>query len=601
MTVGSIVGRTGSVSDRSSPGILRRFEPRSAPVADAPGPPVYVHVRIGDFDWRVLPHYRSLLFDERGLRLSQWKDEGSAALVKAGAGRTIHRVRVPGADVYVKHFRAINPISLIHQCLRQGRAHKEFEVALELAELGVPTITPVALGERRRGGLLLESYLISESIADGMTLFDLIDRRLLASGEPIDPTLRFHLADELGVLAARIHNAGVEHRDLHERNIIVRPKDDGGLELFMLDLHELRRRPGGDWRWAERDLGRMGRYFTLRTSAADRRRFFRAYAAERRWPRSDTRVRAKLLEREVIESRADFWRRRDQRGPAKYNRINEFQSAGVKAYAVPELPSDFVHRVMAEPDAVFRHVVAWWKQGRSTRVAAVDMPAIRRADPLVFKQYFFKGWHESLSTVMRPNQAERAWNHGAALLLRELPTPRPLMLVHKTVAGLPVTSYLLCERVPGAMGLCDYLEGKIAETRDPRQKRRVIEGVVDETARLLRMLHDRRVTHRDLKASNVLAEPTDDPAKPKLWLIDLDGVTTWKSVPERHRVQNLARINVSFWRCEWLTLADRLRFLRIYLGRDFYNRALRKRFWHAVAADTTAKIERNLRRGRTIL
>jgi tRNA A-37 threonylcarbamoyl transferase component Bud32 len=594
MSAGSVLTKRAlSVSD----GSLRV----RTPVANAHGSPEYIHHRIGEFDWHVLPQYRSLLFDDRGLRLPQWQDEGSAALIKAGAGRTIHRVRIPGADVYVKHFRATNIVSLVHQALRQGRARKEFEVANELAAVGVPTITPIALGERRKGGLLLESYLISESIADGMTLFDLIDRRLMTMGEPVDPALRFHLARELGVLAARIHDAGVEHRDLHERNIVVRSGAKGGLELFMLDLHELRRRPGGEWKWAERDLGRMGRYFTLRTTAADRRRFFRAYAAERGWQKTETRKRAKVLESGVIESRADFWRRRDQRGPAKYNRINEFRLFGVKAFAVPELPVEFVRRVMTNPDGVFKHVVAWWKQGRSTRVAAVDMPAIRHADPLVFKQYFFKGWHESLSTVMRPNQAERAWNHGAALLLRELPTPRPLMLVHKTVMGLPVTSYLLCERVPGAMGLVDYLESSLKAAPNRKEHRRIIEGVLDETARLLRMLHDRRVTHRDLKASNVLAEPSGDPAKPKLWLIDLDGVTTWKTVPERHRVQNLARINVSFWRCDWLTLADRLRFLRLYMGRDFYNRPERKRFWRAIAADTTAKIERNQRRGRTIL
>jgi len=561
----------------------------------------FIETMIGDFHWRVRPAYLSLLFDEQGLRLPQWKDEGTATLVKAGAGRTIHRVRIPSADVYVKHFRATNPVSLIHQCLKQGRARKEFDVALELAQVGVPTITPIALGERRRHGLLLESYLISESIADGITLFDLIDRRLMTAGGPISPELRFHLADELGRLAGRIHNAGVEHRDLHERNIIVRAGRTGGLELFMLDLHELRRRPGGEWKWAERDLGRMGRYFTLRTTATDRRRFFRAYAMERSLGLETTRQRAKEIETEVFESRADFWRRRDQRGPAKYNRINEFIAFGVRAFAVPELPAEFVRRLMTNPDGVFDNVVAWWKQGRSTRVAAVDMPAIRHADPLVFKQYFFKGWHESLATVLRPNQAERAWNHGAALLLRELPTPRPLMLVHKTAAGLPVQSYLLCERVPGALGLCDYLEQRIKTAASHAERRRIIEGVVDETARLLRMLHDRQVTHRDLKASNVLAEPTEDPARPKLWLIDLDGVTTWKKVPERHRAQNLARINVSFFRFDWLTLADRMRFLRTYMGRDFFDRRKRKRLWRAVHADTTAKIARNLRRGRTIL
>src|SRR5262245_25801140 len=134
-----------SVGALVSPKALTAPTPQSA----HPDQNRFIDASIGDFHWRVRPAYLSLLFDDNGLRLTQWKDEGTATLVKAGAGRTIHRVRVPGADVYVKHFRATNPVSLVHQCLKQGRARKEFDVALELADVGVPTITPIALGERR--------------------------------------------------------------------------------------------------------------------------------------------------------------------------------------------------------------------------------------------------------------------------------------------------------------------------------------------------------------------------------------------------------------------------------------------------------------------
>jgi tRNA A-37 threonylcarbamoyl transferase component Bud32 len=563
----------------------------AAPHANAPQ---FTSFAIGETTWRVRSEYRDLLFDAAGFRLPAWRADGSATLVKAGAGRTIHRVRVGGAELYVKHFRPVKWFSLIHQFVRRGRARKEFEVAQFLRLHGVPTFDPLALGERRRAGLLLESYLVSESIAGGMTLFDFIEE----DRDGVAADLRRRLAAELARLAARLHEAGVEHRDLHERNIVIRPTL-GAEELFLLDLHELRRRPGREWRFAERDLARMGRYFTLRTSAADRLRFFRAYADERRF--GDADERAKRMEARVQRSRAEFWRRRDARGPAKYNRLLEHRLPGVRAWSAPELPESFVERLMKNPDEPFRScLVKWWKQGRSTRVAEIDLPEIRLGEPFVYKQYFFKGWHESLATVVRANQAERAWSNAAALLLRELPTPRPILLIHRTAFGLPVSSYLLCERVPGGMGLRDYLLAALAKSADAEARRRIVRGVVERMARLLRTMHERRVTHRDLKASNVLASATADPAAPDLWLIDLDGVSTWKTPPEAARVQNLARINVSFVKSREITRTERLRFLRIYLGRRFADRAVWKDLWRKIAADTDAKIRRNLGRGRAI-
>src|SRR5690606_733935 len=122
-----------------------------------------------------------------------------------------------------------------------------------------------------------------------------------------------------------------------------------------------------------------------------------------------------------------------------------------------------------------------------------------------------------------------------------------------------------------------------------------------EAAMLLRRLHERRVTHRDLKASNILVSTTDDLARPKLWLIDLDGVQTWQTVPEKHRLQNLTRFYVSFHRSPWITLPDRLRFLRIYLGRNFRDRARWKQLWHRILDQAERKIRRNLRQGRSVV
>lgn len=556
---------------------------------------------IGETLWNLYGDVRDLLFDKSGLRLEEWKQQGRATLVKNGSGRTIYHVRLPELDMYVKHFRASTPMNLLHQAVRQGRAEKEFHLAHLLRGRGVDTIRPIALGERRRHGMLLESYLLTEAIPNGLTLFELIERCILTGRMDFPARMRFHLTEELARLAATIHETGIEHRDLHERNIIVQRQLDDRFRLFILDLHELRLHRKVDWSCASRELARMGRYFTLRTSASDRLRFFRHYARLRGFGPELARSLARKVEHATVESRADFWRRRDTRPQRKNQRFDLYHTDSARALALPEIPAATVRELMANPDAPFLHsLVHWWKIGRATRVAEVELPQIRAGDSLIYKQYYFKGWHESLAALLHPNQATRAWNAGFALLLRELPTPRPLLLIHKVRHGLPVTSYLLTERVPGAQTITRFLDRNLPGL-ERKEHRRVLRGVIHESAMLLRRLHDRRATHRDLKASNILLSQTEDPAHPRLWLIDLDGVQTWQDVPEKHRLQNLTRFYVSFHQNPWLSMTDRLRFLRIYLARGFRDKKLWKRYWREIHSQTEQKIRRNLRQGRSVV
>ena len=557
--------------------------------------------RTGDTLWQLHGDHRAALFDADGLRLERWLADGSAVEVKRGAGRTIHRVRLPGLDFYVKHFRSPRLTTLVHHMFRQGRAEKEFTLAAVLDRCHVNTVYPLALGERRRRGVLVESWLVTEAIPNGLTLFDLIENHVGTPALPDTVELRRHIADELARLAATVHDHGIEHRDLHERNIVVQPAGAGRFRFFLLDLHELRRHRTLSWALARRELTRMGRYFTIRTTHADRLRFLKAYLRERHFPPNAYRTLAPAVEHQTAESRADFWRRRDVRKVRKNPRLVQYRDGAMRAEAVTDLPEELVRSLMAAPDRPFDHNVhRWWKIGRVTRVAEVDLPAAGRTGEnlLIYKQYYFKGWLESLSVHVRHNQAMRAWNNGRSLLLRELPTPRPLALIQRFRYGVPVTSYLLTERVPDAQTIPHYLERHLPHL-PPRERRRVLRGVIHQSATMLRRLHERRVTHRDLKASNVLVTPTADLARPKLWLIDLDGVQTWQTVPEDQRLQNLARFYVSFHHNRWLSASDRLQFLRTYL--PVARRADWRRLWRETLERAERKIRRNLRRGRSVV
>jgi hypothetical protein len=85
-----------------------------------------------------------------------------------------------------------------------------------------------------------------------------------------------------------------------------------------------------------------------------------------------------------------------------------------------------------------------------------------------------------------------------------------------------------------------------------------------------------------------------------VWLIDLVGVRRHGKLRRQRRLQNLARLNVSFLGRSGLTRTDRLRFLRVYLRWGLRGRLGWKRWWRQVQEATEAKVRRNLRNGRPL-
>jgi tRNA A-37 threonylcarbamoyl transferase component Bud32 len=486
----------------------------------------------------------------------------------------------------------------VHQRLRQSRARKEFEAALALRSIGIATVKPVALAERYQGSLLEESYLITETIPEGRPLFDLVEAD--RSGQRLlDPKTRAEWARRLAQLAASLHQSGFEHRDLHERNIIHAPIGDD-FQLILVDLSELRCHWRLDQQASLDELGRLGRYFSIRASRTDRLRFFLEYASRRGWDPPSARRLARDVERSTLESRGDFWRRRDVRAPKRVTGVRTASGPGWEALACRELPRGILESWADDPGSLLSsRVRRWLKNGQQTQVAEIDAPELGPGATIILKRYAHRSAREWFASFARDNPAQRAWNNGASLRLREIPTPRPIALVHQRSMGVLRESYLWTECVPCAVTIVDYLDRTLAEA-DPAHRPAILRGCMNAAADLLRMLHDRRVTHDDLKATNVLASATDDPARPRLWFVDLDGVQTWQRVPLDQRVQNLARFSVSFHNNPHISQTDRLRFLERYLGGLWTGTSRRRAFWQAIDHWSKRKLERNRRLGRII-
>jgi tRNA A-37 threonylcarbamoyl transferase component Bud32 len=528
---------------------------------------------------------------------------GIAESVKTGPHRTVYRLALESGDFYLKHFRIADWKALLQNLVRSSKAELEWRAARNIAHLGLPTFEPVALGRHVRGGVVHDSFLISRGIPEAMPLDQFVTAEVLIPTETQARrdaprglnALRQKLATALGELAARLHRAGIEHADFHAGNILIRVDPGGEPMLWLIDLHQVH---------FGRPLSRGARFHNLailhqlfagKSTRTDRLRFYRAYCQQ--WgcigsQRTEISVLEQLLK---VAARAG-WRRADRAWQRGNRHVRKRDAGSVACRGLATLDIHWLEQVRDDPERLYRdHLISWHKQTPKHRVAEIRLPATARAS---CNTGFLKcielrrTWHRWLAWL-RMSPVRRSWELGHALLRRGIDTPKPILFVDCPEPR--PRCYLLTEAVPESMGVAEVFK-TFWPGMSAAIQRDWLALHLRRLARQLRRLHEEGFDHRDLKFSNLLV--ARDPADPRVWVLDLEGVRVWRRVPARRAAQNLARINVSAMVAGIANQSDRLRFLKWYLGARFPTEW--KWWWRRIARLSQAKITDNRARGRNL-
>jgi tRNA A-37 threonylcarbamoyl transferase component Bud32 len=565
---------------------------------------------VGESRWEVAAEYRDVLLGPDGLRLDEWLERGQARVVKHGPHRTVYRVVLPEVDCYVKHCRVHDGRAWLRECVRPAKARGEYQRCLAVAARGVPTVTPLAVGEAR-GPRPGDSFLVTKAL-DAEPLGTFIEQALPALEPGRQARLRQRLTVALARFLARLHGAGVTHDDLHPNNLLLTFGADDEPRLHLIDLHAVRLgAPLG--RRARRDnLVVINRWFVMRVSRADRLRFWKEYESEVRRQKTEDRIdgllssvfcllssdaAARDLEARTWRSNLRFWKARDRRCLERNRYYRPVRSADAAGHAVADLDHAALDALAADPDAPFRSPgVVLLKDSPSSTVAEFDLSLPDGPRRVIWKRFRITSAADPLTALLRRTAALRSWVHGHGLRERCLPTPRPLLVLHRRWHALKWEGYLLTEKVADAEELSRHVAG--LRTIPDGERRRRLRSLVERVARLIRELHRRELAHRDLKAANVLVQRTTSGLA--LWLIDLVGVTRHRALSRWRRLQNLTRLHVSFHQHPLLTRTDKLRFLRTYLMWGLHGKQGWKEWWRAIAVATRDKVEKNARNRRIL-
>ncbi|MCH8965786.1 MAG: hypothetical protein IIB58_12540 [Planctomycetes bacterium] len=156
-------------------------------------------------------------------------------------------------------------------------AEVEFHWIRKLTELGIAAPQVVACGSRRNGFREVASLLLTAEL-HGESLEKWLPRGAASLGW----NLKRRLSQSLAALVAKLHNAGLVHRDLYMSHIFIAVNAENDITLSLLDLQRVLRPRWRRWRWIVKDLAALN-YSTPVSAAtnADRVRWLKSYLDKR--------------------------------------------------------------------------------------------------------------------------------------------------------------------------------------------------------------------------------------------------------------------------------------------------------------------------------
>ena len=157
-------------------------------------------------------------------------------------------------EVFCKQSRRRNLLRKAIGLLRRTRSSWNWKVGWSLLASGIPTALPLAVFEKRLGGLRVAAGIVTQSLMPGKTLAEFVHQE----AQDLAWYELAHLTKDVAKLFGLLHEHHFYHRDLKGINIFVHFDQERKPHLYLLDIDGCRAN-GRSYLKKVKSLGRLAR------------------------------------------------------------------------------------------------------------------------------------------------------------------------------------------------------------------------------------------------------------------------------------------------------------------------------------------------------
>jgi tRNA A-37 threonylcarbamoyl transferase component Bud32 len=556
--------------------------------------------------WAVREELADFLVDAGALDAWKLAEHPSAKLVRKSAQRMVFEVSFPRAGasalaILVKIFLRPRLRDLVRDLGRPGRGMKEWKTGLALERMGIATVRCLAAGERRSAGVLREDCIITEVAPDATSLDRFVTEELGEMGRAERGRVLRGGALALARFLRRLDDGGVHTRDLEAHDILL--VKDSSSEVGRTPMIGL----GAAMRGRPLPVGarvanltQLNRFFSLSVPRTTRLRFWKEYVRGLPFLEEHRHAYARLVEEHTVRARERLYSRRDRYCLGTNRRFRRFHFGRMRGHTVRGLmwlPREVLlgipERGRVMPDAVLL------KESGGTRVWEQRIDFGPERCTIVIKDERREWGSRLFRTFFRRVGALEEWGVAHALRTRGIAAAEPLAAMESRTLGMVRRSCLVTRKVENVGNLAEFVRRTFTKEAT-EETRRLGRRLARSLGRLVRTLHERGFTQRDLKPANILVSLSREgeaAGETRFVLVDFKGIRHRRKVSERARARDIARLAAGFVTEESgaVRATDRMRFLDEYLSGSGMSAGRRREFM----ARIDERIQEKLRRWKT--
>jgi len=152
----------------------------------------------------------------------------------------VHDLEIGGKTLRVAvktHIYRHKLVNLLRGLFRD-KSLRSFRTAARLCSNGIPTAYPLAAITQKRGLLPVKTIFITEYIENSIEMHTFLSKNVSQNdaGDKPSGRIKKQFASQIANILARLHNAGLWHRDAKAGNFLVAPAETGGFEIMLIDM-----------------------------------------------------------------------------------------------------------------------------------------------------------------------------------------------------------------------------------------------------------------------------------------------------------------------------------------------------------------------------